>query len=84
MATAIQRITELSDKVEIQIEEVNVGSSEQARGIEQIAKAITQMEQVTQRAAASSDENASASTDLQQESQRLDGIIAELTTVIKG
>jgi len=84
VSTAVTRITELSDKVKIQIDEVSVGSDEQARGIEQIAKAIQQMEQVTQRAAASSDENASASTDLQNESQRLDHIIAELTTVIKG
>ncbi len=84
VTAAVKRITELSDKVKIQIDEVSVGSDEQARGIEQIARAIQQMEQVTQRAAASSDENASASSDLQNESQRLDGIIAELTTVIKG
>jgi methyl-accepting chemotaxis protein len=84
VAAAVKRITELSDKVKIQIDEVSVGSDEQARGIEQIAKAIQQMEQVTQRAAASSDENASASSDLQKESQGLDGIIAELTTVISG
>jgi methyl-accepting chemotaxis protein len=84
VTAAVQRITELSHKVKIQIDEVSVGSNEQARGIEQIAKAIQQMEQATQRAAASSDENASASTELQQESQRLDGIIAELTMVIKG
>lgn len=63
---------------------VSVGSDEQVQGIEQIAKAIQQMEQVTQRAAAGSDENASASRDLQTESQRLDDIIAELSTVIKG
>ena len=84
VTAAVKRITELSDKVKIQIEEVSVGSDEQARGIEQIAKAIQQMEQVTQRAAASSDENASASADLQNESQRLDGIIAELTNMIQG
>jgi len=84
VTSAVHRITELSQKVKIQIDEVSVGSDEQARGIEQIAKAIQQMEQVTQRAAASSDENASASADLQNESQRLDGIIAELTTVING
>jgi len=42
------------------------------------------MEQVTQRAAANSDENASAGTDLQNESKRLDSIIAELATVIQG
>jgi methyl-accepting chemotaxis protein len=84
VAAAVTRITELSDKVKIQIDEVSVGSDEQARGIEQIAKAIQQMEQVTQRAAANSDENASASTDLQNESKRLDSVIAELTTVIQG
>jgi methyl-accepting chemotaxis protein/methyl-accepting chemotaxis protein-1 (serine sensor receptor) len=81
---AVSRITELSDRVKVQIEEVSVGSDEQARGIEQIAKAMQQMEQVTQRAAASSDENASASTELQNESQRLDEVIGELTAMMRG
>jgi uncharacterized protein Yka (UPF0111/DUF47 family) len=84
VSEAVKHITELSDKVKIQIEEVSVGSDEQARGIEQIAQAIQQMEQVTQRAAASSDENASASTELQNESQRLDAVIGELTDMMRG
>ena len=84
VTAAVKRITELSEKVKTQIDEVSVASDEQARGIEQIAKAIQQMEQVTQRAAATSDQNAAASSELQKESQRLDGIITELTTVING
>ncbi len=49
VATAIRAITEESAKVKTLVDEVNLGSQEQARGIEQIGKAITQMEQVTQK-----------------------------------
>jgi uncharacterized protein Yka (UPF0111/DUF47 family) len=84
VSEAVRHITELSDKVKVQMEEVSVGNDEQAIGIEQIAKAIHQMEQVTQRAASTSDENAVASTELQNESQRLDQVIGELTTMMRG
>jgi len=40
------------------VDNLNLGRQEQARGIEQIAKAITQMEQVTQKSAAIAEESA--------------------------
>ncbi len=49
MAVAIRAITEEAGKVKTLVDEVNLGSQEQARGIEQIGKAIAQMEQVTQK-----------------------------------
>ncbi|MGD0580013.1 MAG: methyl-accepting chemotaxis protein, partial [Bryobacteraceae bacterium] len=58
VATAIRAITEESGKVKTLVDEVNLGSQEQARGIEQIGKAITQMEQVTQKTAANAEESA--------------------------
>ena len=48
VAVAIPAITEESAKVKTLVDEVSLGSQEQTRGIEQIAKALTQMEQVTQ------------------------------------
>ena len=44
VAAAIREITEESANIKILVDEVNLGSQEQARGIEQIGKAITQME----------------------------------------
>ena len=37
-----------AQKVKTLVDEVSLGSQEQARGIEQISKALTQMDQVTQ------------------------------------
>ena len=52
VAVAIRAITEESAKVKTLVDEVSLGSQEQTRGIEQVAKALTQMEQVTQQSAA--------------------------------
>ena len=47
VAASIHQVTTSSTHVKTLVDEVNVGSQEQARGIEQIAAAIGQMEQVT-------------------------------------
>jgi methyl-accepting chemotaxis protein/methyl-accepting chemotaxis protein-1 (serine sensor receptor) len=52
VAAAILTITRESAKVKSLVEQVHLGSNEQARGIEQIGRAITQMEQITQNTAA--------------------------------
>jgi len=61
---AIRIVTENANKVKSLIEEVSSGSREQANGIEQVAKTLTEMGQVTQRTAASAQEGAAASTEL--------------------
>ena len=48
VAQAIARVTELSNQVKTLIEEVGVASQDEARGIDQIAAGVKQMEQVTQ------------------------------------
>ena len=53
VAGAIRIVTDEAAKIKVLVDEISVGSQEQARGIEQIGSAITQMDQVTQRAAAS-------------------------------
>ena len=59
-----------------------MGSQEQAKGIEQIAQAITQMERVTQSAAASAEESASASQELSAQSENLKTVVARLTEMV--
>ena len=76
VAGAIRTITEEAGKVKILVDEINVGSQEQARGIEQIGSAITQMEQVTQRTAASAEESASAAEELTAQSESLKKVVA--------
>ncbi|MGP8245841.1 MAG: methyl-accepting chemotaxis protein, partial [Bryobacteraceae bacterium] len=60
----------------------NVGSQEQAHGMEQIARAIAQMEQVTQRTAASAEEGASAGTELNGYAGALQGLVREMREMV--
>lgn len=71
VADAIQAITESANQVKLLVDEVNLGSQEQARGMAQIAKAVVQIEQVTQRAAAGSEETAAASEELSAQAESI-------------
>jgi len=82
VAVVIRAITEESAAVKTLVEEVSLGSQEQARGIEQIAKAITQMEQVTQKNAANAEESASAAEELNAQSETLRDIVGRLTAMV--
>ena len=84
VATAIRAITEETAKVNTLVDEVNLGSQEQARGIEQIGKAISQMEQVTQKTAANAEEGASAAEELTAQSESLKDIVERLTAMVGG
>jgi len=84
VATAIRTITAESAKVKTLVDEVSLGSDEQARGIDQIGKAITQMEQVTQRTAANAEESASAAEELTAQSETVKEIVARLTEMVGG
>lgn len=64
VAKSIQQITSSAGQVKTLIDEIDVGSQEQARGIEQISLAVGQMEKVTQRNAANAEESAAASEEL--------------------
>ena len=59
-----------------------MGSQEQARGMEQIARAVLQMEQVTQRTAASAEESASAGTDLNNHANALRALVHEMRDMV--
>jgi methyl-accepting chemotaxis protein len=84
VAAAIRMITEESARVKTLVEEVNLGSQEQARGIDQIGRAITQMEQVTQKSAANAEESASAAEELNAQSDTLADIVERLTAMVGG
>ena len=84
MATVIHAISEQAAQVKTMVDEVTVGSQEQARGIEQIAKAVIQMEQVTQKTAASAEESASAGEQLSAQAQTMHAVVAELQQMVGG
>jgi methyl-accepting chemotaxis protein len=82
VAIAISAITENTDKVKLLVDEVNLGSHEQARGMEQITRAISQMEQVTQKTAASAEQSAAAGQQLDAQSNSLRSAVSRLSELI--
>jgi methyl-accepting chemotaxis protein len=71
VAKSIQQITGSATQVKTLVDEVDVGSQEQSRGIEQISMAVGQMEKVTQRNAANAEESAAASEELAAQARSL-------------
>jgi len=84
VAAAILTISEESAKVKKLVEEVSLGSQEQMRGIEAVAKAVTRMEQVTQNSAASAEEGASAAEELTAQSEAMKGVLDQLVEMVGG
>ncbi len=77
-------ITEDSGRIKTLVDEVNLGSLEQARGIQQIGQAIVQMERVTQTTAASAEEGAAAAEELTAQSETLKDIVDRLNIMVGG
>jgi len=84
VATAIRAITHEAAKVKGLVEAVSQGSQEQSHGIDQIAKAITQMDQVTQTTAANAQQGAAAAAELNAQSDALKDIVRQLATLVGG
>ena len=84
VATAIRAITEDSRKIKTLVDEVTLGSEEQSRGLDQIAKAISQMEQVTQTTAANAEESAAAAEELNAQSEALKDVVVHLNAMVGG
>ncbi len=77
-----KQIADAGSKVNALIEEIAQATSEQATGIEQIGQAFKQIDIATQQNAASAEEGASASSELQSQAQVLSGAIASLSQLV--
>jgi methyl-accepting chemotaxis protein/methyl-accepting chemotaxis protein-1 (serine sensor receptor) len=82
MAVDVRAMTGNATQVKSLVDEVNMGSQEQARGMEQISRAILQMEQVTQRTAAAAHESASAGNDLNGHANTLRTLVHEMRDMV--
>ena len=82
VATAMRQITASSSKVKSLVDEVNRRSQGQARGMEQISKAISQMDQVTQQTASSAEQSASASLELSSQAESMHQVIQRLEEMV--
>ena len=64
------------------IQEIHDASAEQAQGIDQINKAVAEMDKVTQQTAANAEESASASEEMNAQAEQVKDIVAELVRII--
>ncbi|HBE78172.1 MAG TPA: hypothetical protein DDW65_10385 [Firmicutes bacterium] len=81
---ALTEITENAKKVNELMNEISAASEEQAQGVEQVTKAMTQMESVTGQNAANAEESASAAEELFAQAESMREIVAELTSLANG
>jgi len=77
VATSTAKVGEL-------VSEISAASDEQAKGIEQINRAVTEMDKVTQQNAANAEESASASEELSAQSQQMMDYVNQLTAIVGG
>jgi methyl-accepting chemotaxis protein/methyl-accepting chemotaxis protein-1 (serine sensor receptor) len=82
MAGAVKGMTEGSGRVKSLVDEVNLGSQEQTRGMDQIARAILQMQNVTQKNAAAAEESASAGAELDSHADALRQLVNEMGAMV--
>jgi methyl-accepting chemotaxis protein/methyl-accepting chemotaxis protein-1 (serine sensor receptor) len=84
VASAIHRMTEDFAKVKTLVDEVGAGSKEQTDGLEQIHRALGQMEQVSQSTAATAEQSAAAAQQLNAQSEALKTIVVRLNSMVGG
>lgn len=79
VAEEIRSIIGESSKMKVLVDEINSGSQEQSKGIDQVSRSIRQMEQVTQNNAASVQEAAVALDELTAQAALISDIVSGLT-----
>lgn len=82
VTTEIQGLIGQSARVKSLVDSVNSAGAEQARGIEQVSKAIVQMSQVTQQTAATAQESAAAAEELSAQSESMQAVVAQLRALV--
>ena len=78
------KVAEASGRINALVSEIATASMEQANGIDQINKAIAQIDAVTQRTAASAEESASASEEMSDQARRMHNIVGSLAALVSG
>ncbi len=81
---AFAQVTSITDKVGQLVAEISSASQEQADGIEQINKALVDMDSSIQQNAATSEESASASEEMSAQAANMMESIEELVTMVQG
>ena len=82
VAAWVTKVVENASRINVLTNEVLVGSQEQARGIEQIARAVTQMQDLTQSTAASAEQSASAGEMMREQAESLNAAVSMLRDLV--
>ena len=81
---AFAEVSVSSSKIGELVGEIAAASQEQAQGIDQINKAVAEMDKVTQQTAANAEESASASEEMNAQAEQMKHISSELLNIIGG
>jgi methyl-accepting chemotaxis protein/methyl-accepting chemotaxis protein-1 (serine sensor receptor) len=84
VTVVFREISGNAEKLRTLIENVDTGSKEQARGIAQIAGAVSKMDQTLQATAASAQESASAVVEMSSQAEAVEHVAAQLTAIVGG
>jgi len=84
VAEAIRGVSAEAEQIKRLVDEVHLGSQEQARGLDQIGKAIAQMQGVGQTNAATAEESAAAAEELTAQSATLNHVGRRLQALVDG
>ena len=82
--TGFRKVAETAGKVASLVSEIAAASAEQSQGIDQVNIAISQMDQVVQRTAASAEESASVSEELNNQARTMKDMVALLAALVAG
>jgi methyl-accepting chemotaxis protein len=81
---AFDEVAVQAEKVTQLIGEIAAASSEQAQGVEQINKAVSEMDKVVQNNAATAEESASASEEMNAQAAQMKSVAQDLNSLIAG
>lgn len=82
VATAIRAVAAEADRVKSLVEDVRTDSKEQAKGLDSVSRALMQIEEVTQRSAASAEETAASAQELNSQAAGLREIIGNVIAML--
>ncbi len=79
---AFQQVAGSAGKVAELVGEITAASSEQAQGIDQINRAVSEMDKVTQQNAANAEESAAASEEMNAQAESMKEMVGELVVMV--
>jgi methyl-accepting chemotaxis protein/methyl-accepting chemotaxis protein-1 (serine sensor receptor) len=83
VSKAVGKITENFSQIKILVEEVNLSSQEQAKGLEQVTQTMLRMNQTTQQTAASAEQSAASASEMSAQTHSMGGMINSLRALVE-